>query len=530
MTKTNGVAARTPSKHASAKKQPAAAAVPAAEDDAVPRATAASGKKKKKHSIAPAVAADAEEEITLFHPATAVAPAAVPDSGDAAMAEAAEGQDDAAEEDFTSQSFLDSLTERQAPELLQLLQDLNSKVKDLRRNSLKPLLSQARARAMPTEEGMSFLELKTHLMLQYLQHLLMFVLCKLSPVASSASAAEAAATRQQAVVRQLVYLRAVLEKLRPLDKKLRYQVDKMAKLAQHINMRTVEAAERGEDEAAARTAAEAESSADIAALLDDDSADPLSFRPNPAALMASTEDAAKATAEAGARSGHSAAAAAGSGLESGNTGIYRPPRITSTQLDDAEKAASRRARDLARAQQRAKGNAYLQHLRGELSQRPEEMSLDIDAHMHGGSGGGDSSSRARLRAEEAEREAYEESNLLRLSDTRADKARKREVRKARLGSGLAELAHDMDDFRDVERQLRERDDDDDPFLSLERREQLQRDAQPRKRKGRGDDEGFDDPLESRHAKKRRGPNGKNSYGAQFKGGKGGKGKGRGGKR
>lgn len=554
MTKANGATAAAPAsripqlkgsstnkiavaKSASQKKKAAAAAAaPASAGDEVPPAEAPKSAKKKKQSLAPASAPAAaaaaqedEDEITLFHPATAVVVPAADANGDdaaadpataAAAAAAAEdaGNDDGGDDDeMTSESFLESLALRQAPELVSVLTDLKTKVKELRRTGVRPLLGQLRAGALPTAEGMSFLELKSHLLLQYLQHLLVFVMCKLAPPPSSPAVAAAAADRQRDVVRRLVYLRSVMEKLRPLDKKLKYQVDKMAKLAAHINLKAVEAAQRGEDaeEAAAQAAAAAD------AELADGAADPLSFRPNPAALLAATEDAARANAEVG--GGASAGGASGgSGLASGATGLYRPPRITATQLDDHEKATSRRNKDLARAQERARGNAYLTSLREELSERPEERDLDLDEYAAARGRGRDQ--------DEADRTDFEERNLLRLTDTRADKARKKAARRASKNT-LSDLTGEYDDFRDVERLRGRGDGSGADFLSDERMDELKAQAAPRKRKGGFDaDESFDDGLESRHAKKRKGPNGKNSFGSKFAKKGGGGGKGRGGKR
>lgn len=514
---------------ASQKKSKLASAAAAA--DAVPPPQSEKKPKKARPSSAAAAAAagDDEDEITLFHPATAVAAQPELDSATAAAAasETAAADDDDDEDDVTSASFFSSLVRAQTPTLLSVLSDLQSKVKELRKGTLRPLLASLSSGSLPTVEGMSFLEMKNQVLCQYLTHLVLFVLGKLAPPCADPQVAASAAARQSSIVSQLVYTRAVLEKLRPLDKKLKYQIDKMAKLAAHINLKTVEASQRGEDAAAAAReeaeaeAAEADAEMHGGAAAASASADPLSFRPNPSALLAATAVASRSHAEVG--------ASAGTGLASGSSGLYRPPRITATQLDDAEKATSKRNKDLSRAAARAKSNAYLSSLRADLSERPEERALDLD------------DMRPRHQAD-LDREEYETTNLLRLTDTRADKARRKEAR--RVASGLADLADggEHDDFRDM-RRLKGGRGEIEGFgfgaggeeMSDERMEQLRSEAAPRKRKGGGDDEDtFDDPTESRHAKKRRGPNGKNSFGSKFasrggggRGGRGGRGGGRG---
>ena len=464
----------------SSQKKLNAAAAAAADSDAVPPPQQPKSAKKKK-SLTPAAAAVAAEdedadEITLFHPATSVTAAPVSAEPAAAASAAAEDEDED-EDDVSSPSFLASLVSKQVPELLAVLADLKSKVSEVRRGGVRPLVGLTRSSppSLPTDQGMSFLELKNHLLLQYLQHLVMFVMIKLAPPAdasasaSSAKLAKAASERQEAVVRQLVYLRSVLEKLRPLDKKLKYQVDKMSKLAAHINLKAVEAAQRGEDAEAAAMQAEAAANGatDADADMTNESSDPLSFRPNPAALLAATADAARANAEAGASTAGAAGGAnGGSGLASGASGLYRPPRISATQLDDADRATTKRNKDLARAQERAKSNVFMTAMRAELSERPEERELDLDDMRPRDS-------------EEQDRQDFEETNLLRLTDTRVDKARRKEKRRAAKNT-LGDLAGEFDDFRDVQR-LRGRGEGEE-LLSEERMEQLKGEAAPRKRK------------------------------------------------
>ncbi|TFJ97173.1 peroxisomal leader peptide-processing protease [Platysternon megacephalum] len=83
------------------------------------------------------------------------------------------------------------------------------------------LLQRVRAGAFPTEKGLSFLELKAQLLLLYLQGLAQLVLEKSWGRSLAA---------QPAVLR-LAELRTVLEKMRPIEQKLRYQVDKLVKVA-----------------------------------------------------------------------------------------------------------------------------------------------------------------------------------------------------------------------------------------------------------------------------------------------------------
>lgn len=68
-----------------------------------------------------------------------------------------------------------------------------------------------------THEGLSFLEVKNLLLLHYCINLLFYLLLK----------SEGKAVQQHPVLSRLLELRLFMDRIRPLDKKLRYQVDKL---------------------------------------------------------------------------------------------------------------------------------------------------------------------------------------------------------------------------------------------------------------------------------------------------------------
>ena len=70
---------------------------------------------------------------------------------------------------------------------------------------------------LATAEGVSYLEAKYLLLLHYCIHLVFYVLLK----------AEGRSVRDHPVIARLVEIRAFLEKARPIDKRLRYQMDKL---------------------------------------------------------------------------------------------------------------------------------------------------------------------------------------------------------------------------------------------------------------------------------------------------------------
>ena len=93
---------------------------------------------------------------------------------------------------------------------------------------LKPVIERVRQtidqegeNPLETKHGMSYLEMKYNLMLAYCSFLTYYLLLKL----------EGAQVENHPVIGKLVHIKTLFEKLRPLDAKLQYQVDKMLKTA-----------------------------------------------------------------------------------------------------------------------------------------------------------------------------------------------------------------------------------------------------------------------------------------------------------
>ena len=79
---------------------------------------------------------------------------------------------------------------------------------------------------LATKEGMSYLEVKHLLLLQYCMHLLFYLLLK----------AEGRPVADHPVISRLVETRAFMDRIRPLDKRLKYQVDKLLAAAQAVQV------------------------------------------------------------------------------------------------------------------------------------------------------------------------------------------------------------------------------------------------------------------------------------------------------
>jgi hypothetical protein len=125
---------------------------------------------------------------------------------------------------------LQRIIERDSPELNTML-DEYLEAMDVIQLKLKPVLEKVRAsveaggsgaaddQILVTRDGMSFLEMKYNLMLTYCQMINFYMLLKL----------EGRDVSSHPVIDRLLHLKLLLEKVRPLDVKMQYQVDKMVR-------------------------------------------------------------------------------------------------------------------------------------------------------------------------------------------------------------------------------------------------------------------------------------------------------------
>ncbi|KAK4050533.1 hypothetical protein OIO90_005000 [Microbotryomycetes sp. JL221] len=137
-------------------------------------------------------------------------------------------------------------------------------------------------------QGISLLSLKNQLLLSYMHHLVAIFALKLD--ARSLTSPEGSR-----IVASLVKLRVVIEKIAPLEQRLKYQIEKL--------VRKADEADRPQDDA-------------------DYANDPLAFKPNPDSLMVD---------RAGSDDGR------GSDAEDEQTrgGVYRPPRVSAMPYTEA---------------------------------------------------------------------------------------------------------------------------------------------------------------------------------------------------
>ncbi|XP_034428767.1 neuroguidin [Hippoglossus hippoglossus] len=255
------------------------------------------------------------------------------------------------------------LIESDLPKAVELLNSLTEQVASVT-SHVRELLTKVKDGKCNTSQGLSFLDLRYHLMLFYLQDLTHLVSIK----------SEGGKIKDSEALNRVVTIRTVLEKMRPLDNKLKYQIDKLIRTA--------------------NTGSLAEN-------------DPLQLRPNPENLVSKlNESESEEEAETTAVSEKTAANSGGR--------KYIPPKIAPVHYDGDLTEADRKKAQVERQRQAALRSSVIQELRQQYSDAPEEIKDRRDFQT-------DKESR-----DDTHRKNYEESMMVRLNVSKQQKnSRKR---------------------------------------------------------------------------------------------------------
>ncbi|KAL3845763.1 hypothetical protein ACJIZ3_003166 [Penstemon smallii] len=267
---------------------------------------------------------------------------------------------------------------KEAPRLVAVLKEMKEGL-DTLTNKIKFLTAKVKADNFPTSEGISYLEAKHLLLLNYCQSLVYYLLSKTRGLS----------IQGHPVVRSLVEIRLFLEKIRPIDKKLQYQIQKLT--------RTTETAAENPG-LIPKESGESQKTEDL-----------LKFRPNPD-LLVSKE---KTERE------HAA-------------GVYRPPKFAPAAMEEdkmsrQEKNALRREKETMR---QASQSAYVRELMNDLEGKPEEIKETI---------GVESMEMTKYASKMEERARQEEELFSRAPLSKFEKKKMKHLKKSRNGLlGLTE--------------------------------------------------------------------------------------------
>lgn len=210
-----------------------------------------------------------------------------------------------------------------------------------------------------SECGLTYLQVKNHVLLTYTKMELFFALLKLE---------QPEKVKDHPVFKELVRYRTILERIRPLDRKMKYQVDKLLKVALSGG--------KSLDES-------------------------LSYAPNPDQLAV--------------ENGQNDDEDGEQGKFSAKNGVYRAPRMAAVPYEEEERAQVKEAKKNERNRKRLQKSTILAELREEFSERPTEILAS-----------GTSVVDKEIAREEAEKKEFEESRFVRVVTSRKDKIRKRQ--------------------------------------------------------------------------------------------------------
>ncbi|KAL1985435.1 hypothetical protein VTN96DRAFT_7878 [Rasamsonia emersonii] len=311
----------------------------------------------------------------------------------------------------------------------------------------------------PPEDGISLLDTKSDLLLSYLQHLVFLILLQLRGIPKASSSGSngvqkgenenkknSSSSLRDDVVKKLVELRVYLDRgVRPLEGRLKYQIDKVVKAAEDAerSQRAAEAAKKAKDKKKKKKKTKAQVSSDQSGSDDNDDReeeevsdfasdeqsdgeevsdeeeedeeededeeeeiDEMAYRPNISAFtkgMQAEAEKQKASKEAK--------------KSTSSDGIYRPPKIKPTALPTTD--SERKEKEERRPK---KSSVIDEFVTTEMSSAPvAEPSIGSTIQR-----GGRHVLTQKEREEEKERREYEEMNLVRLpKESKKERAKKR---------------------------------------------------------------------------------------------------------
>lgn len=255
----------------------------------------------------------------------------------------------------------DEMEQPDLPQALKLLKEMNMNVQQVSQ-LVDNMLLRVKTGEISTDKGLSFLEMKYQMLLSYLINLTYIVLRKCSgeKIESDPS------------IDRLVEIRTVLEKIRPIDSKLKYQIDKLVKTA-------------------------------VVGTSEDD---PQSYHANPANLVSKIEN-----------SDDDSSNESDNGVKkekSERSNVYVPPKLAAVHFDDSISRTDSEKKSKERAKKQFLNSNVMRELREEYSEAP----LEVTTGNH---------VKHSISKYEQEKTEYEESYLTRLPVTKAEKNRRKKL-------------------------------------------------------------------------------------------------------
>jgi U3 small nucleolar ribonucleoprotein protein LCP5 len=272
---------------------------------------------------------------------------------------------------------------------------------------------------LPPSDGISLLDTKAELLLSYLQNLVFLVLFQLRGRGKSGDGQGDVSLED--IVRKLTELRVYLERgVKPIEGRLKYQIDKVVKAAEDAERANKSSANAGKkirnkdavDSENSESDEEEEEEEEEES--EDEEIDEMAYRPN---VTAFSKEVPKADKEAKTTTSRDK-------NDQPSDGIYRPPRIKPTALPTTD------SRDRDRERRPKKSSVIDEFVSAEMSAAPmAEPSIGSTIQR-----GGRQVMSHQDRAREAERRTYEETNFVRLpKESKKERAKRKAAEGPRTG-------------------------------------------------------------------------------------------------
>ncbi|CAG8449438.1 11997_t:CDS:2 [Ambispora leptoticha] len=273
-------------------------------------------------------------------------------------------------------------------DFLKLLKELQEKLVEVKQ-SVQQVQNKASSGLIKTSNGVSLLDIKNYTLLQYIINLTFLIHLKL----------DGKSIANHPAITSLIESRVVLEKIKPIEHKLKYQIDKLVRAATITNDdNNNQEIERKKDSRSAMT-------------------DPLAFKPNPENLISKDVEDIEDNNEIGGES----------------AGVYKAPKLAPVHFDEDQGKNTRHEKERSRLLVRASKSRLMRDILAEYDDHPEE--IDATGGVNEGIGPAEKGSDVRW----AERTHYEEENFVRLTVS------KKEMRKMR-GLGADSVKRIQDEF------------------------------------------------------------------------------------
>ncbi|KAG6459766.1 hypothetical protein O3G_MSEX011593 [Manduca sexta] len=256
----------------------------------------------------------------------------------------------------------DEMEQPDLPQAVKLLKEMNMNVQQVSQ-LVDGMLVRVKSGEISTDKGLSFLEMKYQMLLSYLINLTYIVLRKCSgeKIESDPS------------IDRLIEIRTVLEKIRPIDSKLKYQIDKLVKTAV------------------------------VGATSEDD---PQTYHANPANLMSKLDNSEAETSEESDEGDNK--------KETSKSNIYIPPKLAAVHFDETTSKVDSDKKNKEKSRRQFLNSSVMRELRDEYSEAPLEVTTGNYIKQS-------------ISKFEQEKTEYEENYLTRLPVTKGEKNRRKQL-------------------------------------------------------------------------------------------------------